>query len=239
MHNKLLLIEVLLFSQTCFSAAKIESWNTSQGSRVYYVRAEGLPMVDIEVAFDAGSARDEKQHGISAMTSEMLDTGAGEWNADVIAQRFESVGAEFGAGSSTDRAWVSLRTLTQQELFSKALATMQTILTKPAFNQEDFAREKNRTLAGLKHREESPAALAAIAFNKALYADHPYAHPGSGFTETVEKITAENLRDFYKRYYVAANAIIVIVGDLDKQQAQKISETLLADLPVGDKPDVL
>ncbi len=102
MHNKLLLIWVLLFSHTCFSAAKIENWNTSQGSRVYYVHAKGLPMVDIEVAFDAGSARDEKQHGISAMTSGMLDTGAGEWNADIIAQRFESVGAVFGAGSYID-----------------------------------------------------------------------------------------------------------------------------------------
>ena len=239
MHNKLLLIWVLVFSQTCFSAAKIENWNTSQGSRVYYVHTEGLPMVDIEVAFDAGSARDEKQHGISAMTSGMLDTGAGEWNADIIAQRFESVGAVFGAGSSIDRAWVSLRTLTQQELFSKALATMQAILTKPAFNQEDFAREKNRTLAGLKHREESPAALAEIAFNKALYADHPYAHPGSGFIETVEKITAENLSDFYKQYYVAANAVIVIVGDIDKQQAKQTAETLVADLPVGKKPEVI
>ena len=127
MDIKLLPFLFLIFTQTCFAAAKIESWNTSQGSRVYYVRTEGLPMLDIEVVFDAGSARDGKQHGISELTSMMLETGAGEWNADAIAQRFESVGAIFEAGSSKDRAWISLRTLSQQELFSKALATMQVI----------------------------------------------------------------------------------------------------------------
>jgi zinc protease len=239
MQIKFLPLFLLLFTQTCFSAAKIESWNTSQGSRVYYVRTEGLPMVDIEVVFDAGSARDGNQHGISELTSMMLDTGAGKWNADDIAQRFESIGAIFGAGSSKDRAWLSLRTLTQQDLFAKALATLQTILTQPAFNPQDFEREKSRTLAGLKHREESPGALAAIAYTKAVFGDHPYAHPGSGFIKTVEKITPDDLAGFYKQYYVAANAMVVIVGDVNKLQAEQIAEQIFADLPVGNKPEAL
>jgi zinc protease len=81
------------FCNPAQAAAKIEHWQTAQGSRVYYVHTEGLPMVDIQVAFDAGSARDGYQFGLSALTSGMLDTGAGQWNADEIAQRFESVGA--------------------------------------------------------------------------------------------------------------------------------------------------
>jgi zinc protease len=237
MHVKLLPLLLLLISQTCFSAAKIECWNTAKGSRVYYVQAEGLPMVDIQVVFDAGSARDGKQHGISDLTSVMLNTGAGDWNADAIAQRLESVGAEFDAGSSKDNAWVSVRTLVQQDLLDTTLTTLQKILTKPTFNQGDFTREKSRTLAGLKHREESPGALAAIAFSKALYGKHPYSHPSSGFTETVEKITADDLRNFYQQYYVAENAIIVIVGDMEKKQARQTAETLLADLPSGHKPE--
>ena len=61
-------------------------------------------------------------------------------------------------------AWVSLRTLTDKKLFDKALETLQVMLAKPTFNEADFQREKNRTLAGLKQREESPAELAHIAF---------------------------------------------------------------------------
>ena len=230
---------LLAFSQFASSAAKIEHWQTPQGSRVYYVHTEGLPMVDIQVVFDAGSARDGQQFGLAALTADLLDTGAGKWNADEIAQRFESVGAQFGVSSSIDMATVSLRTLTDKPLFDKALETMQVILTKPVFNEADFQREKNRTLAGLKQQEESPAELANIAFYNALYGNHPYAHPESGVIKTVSGFKSADLRHFYQKYYVAANAIVVIVGDLSKQQAEQTAEKLLAGLPVGKKPEVL
>ena len=232
-------IVLLVFGQFAYSAAKIEHWQMSQGARVYYVHTEGLPMVDIQVVFDAGSARDGEQFGLAALTADLLDTGAGKWNADEIAQRFESVGALFGASSSIDKATVSLRTLTDKPLFDKALETMQVILTKPAFHEIDFQREKNRTLAGLKQQEESPAELASIAFYKALYGKHPYAHPESGIIKTVAALKVADLRHFYQKYYVAANAIVVIVGDLSKQQAEQTAEKLLSGLPVGKKPEAL
>jgi len=236
MRIHLLAFLFLVFSQSVWSAAKIDHWQTAQGSRVYYVHTEGLPMVDIQVVFDAGSARDGAQFGVSALTSALLDTGAGAWNADQIAQRFESVGALFGSGISNDTAWVSLRTLTDKALFDKALETLEILLAKPAFTEADFQREKKRTLAGLKQREEEPDELASIAFYRALYGEHPYAHPAAGMIETVAKLTAEDLRRFYQRYYVAANAIVVIVGDLNRQQAEQTAAALLAGLPAGEKP---
>ncbi|MFZ2169989.1 MAG: pitrilysin family protein, partial [Methylococcaceae bacterium] len=235
----LLGIILLAFSQFAYSAAKIEHWQTSQGTRVYYVHTEGLPMADIQLVFDAGSARDGQQFGLAALTADLLDTGAGHWNADDIAQRFEGVGAQFGVSSSIDMVSVSLRTLTDKPLFDKALETMQVILTKPVFNEADFQREKNRTLASLKQQEESPAELASIAFYNTLYRNHPYAHPASGVIKTVAALKSSDLRHFYQKYYVAANAIVVIVGDLTKQQAEQTAEKLVARLPVGKKPEAL
>jgi len=223
-------------SQTVWSAAKIENWQTPQGSRVYYVRTAGLPMVDVRVVFDAGSARDEAQFGVAALTSALLDSGAGDLSADDIAQRFESVGANYSAGVNEDMAWLAIRTLTEKALFDKALATFETVLSKPAFNQADFEREKARTLAGLKHREESPGELAGLAFNRALYGDHPYAHPETGVVETVAGFSADDLKSFYQKYYVAANAMVVIVGDVSREQAEQTANQVLSKLPVGSKP---
>ncbi|MFU8788809.1 MAG: M16 family metallopeptidase [Methylobacter sp.] len=236
MRIYLLSLVFLVFSQAALAVAKIEHWQTPQGSRVYYVQTEGLPMVDIQVAFDAGSARDGDQFGLSALTSALLDSGAGSWNADDIAQRFESVGAQFGSSVSNDMASVSLRTLTDKPLFDKALETMRVILTQPSFNEADFQREKSRTLAGLKQQEESPGDLASIAFYKALYGDHPYAHPSSGSIITVSGFETADLRNFYQQYYVAANAMVVIVGDLSRKQAELTAETLVSGLPTGAKP---
>ncbi|MDD5273003.1 MAG: pitrilysin family protein, partial [Methylovulum sp.] len=195
--------------------------------------------VDVQVLFDAGSARDGDKFGLAALTAGMLDTGAGEWDADQIADCFESVGANFGACSSIDNARVSLRTLTDKPLFDKALATMEVILSKPRFATADFEREKSRTLAGLKQEEESPGDLAKIAFYQALFGKHPYAHPDSGTLPTVASLTREDVGQFYKTYYVAANAVIVIVGDVSKAQAEQTAETLVKHLPVGAKPPAL
>jgi zinc protease len=236
MRFNLIGLGLFLLAQLAWAGVDIQNWQTSQGARVYFVQTPSLPMADIRVAFDAGSARDEAQFGLAALTSALLDTGAGDWNADEIANRFDSVGAAFSAGVSEDLAWLSLRSLTEKALFDKALSTFQTVLTQPRFNEDDFQREKNRTLAGLKHREESPGALANITFSKALYHDHPYAHPEEGMVETVAGFEVDDLKQFYKKYYVSANAIVVIVGDLQKSQAAEIAEKLIAGLPVGEKP---
>ncbi len=219
--------------------SKIEHWQTSQGSRVYFVHADGLPMADIQVLFNAGSANDGAKFGLAELTAGLLDTGAGTWNADEIAQRFENIGAQFGVSSSMEMATLSLRTLTDPSLFNKAIDTVQVILTQPLFKEADFKREKTRTLAGLKQQEESPAAQASIAFYKALYGDHPYGHPGSGTLKTVSEFKVADVREFYKKYYVAANAIVVIVGDLSTAQAEQTAEKVLSGLPIGKKAEVL
>jgi zinc protease len=230
---------LLFISQLTNAAAHIEHWQTSQGARVYFVQADDLPMVDIQVVFDAGSARDGKQFGLAALTSDLLDTGAGSWNADQIAQRFESVGANFAIGVSSDMATLSLRSLTEPSLLDTALETMQVILTKPKFNRADFLREQNRTLSAIKQREESPAEVASEVFTKMLYGEHPYAHPDSGIKDTVGKFKPVDVVNFYRRHYVANNALVAIVGNLTKAQAEQTAEKLLTGLPVGQKPDAI
>jgi len=236
MRFKLGLFILLWMAQSCLAAVTIENWQTAQGSRVYFVPTPSLPMVDVRVAFDAGSARDGAQFGLAALTSALLENGAGDWDADEVARRFESVGATFSGGISQDMAWLSLRSLVEPNLLNKALATYQMVLTQPRFAEDDFQREKSRTLAGLKHREESPAAIASMAFYHALYKDHPYAHPEDGVVQTVSGFESSDLKGFYKKYYVAANAVVVIVGDVSRQQAEQIASQLMSGLPVGEKP---
>jgi zinc protease len=147
MRSSFIALIFLAFSHSVYSAAQIQHWQTTQGSSVFYVETKGLPMVDIRVVFDAGSARDEHQQGVAAITSALLGAGAGDWDAGTIAQRFESVGAQFGTGVSRDMGWLSVRSLTDEKLLNKALQTLQIVLSKPTFNEADFQRE-NRCIGG-------------------------------------------------------------------------------------------
>lgn len=239
MMYKIFALLLLLLTQTVSAKVNIERWQTTQGTEVYYIQTKSLPMADIQVVFDAGSARDGQQFGIAMLTGTLLENGAGNWSADAIAQRLESVGAQFNTNVSIDTVTVMLRTLTEPKLLDSALETFQTILANPRFAPADFKREQNRTLAGLKQMEELPGAQAEIAFNKAVFAEHPYAHITEGDIQSVSRFTANNVKDFYKRYYVAANATVVIVGDLDKASAEKTAEKLMRGLSIGTKPEPL
>ncbi|BBL76434.1 M16 family metallopeptidase [Methylomagnum ishizawai] len=225
---------LLVVSAQSFAVPKIEHWTTARGGRVYFVPTQGLPLVDVRLVFDAGSARDGAKFGLAALTSGLLDTGAGDWDADAIAQRLENVGANLATGAARDSAFVSLRSLTHPEKLGVALETAKEVLAHPRFDPKDLDREKSRTLLAIKQRGEEPDELVDIAFMKALYGDHPYAHPAEGFTETVQPLTREDLVDFHKRLYVVKNAIVVIVGDVKRAEAETMADTLLSGLPDGE-----
>ncbi len=218
---------------TAQAVPEIQHWTTAKGAKVYFARTEGLPLVDIRVMFDAGSARDGQQFGLASMTAALLDTGAGDWNADAIAQRLEGVGALLSTSASRDSASLSLRTLTKPELMKVALDTAREILLHARFDAADFDREKKRILLAIKQREEAPDDLAGIAFFEALYREHPYAHPKEGNYDTVEKLTRDDLARFFQAHFVANNAIVVIVGELDRAAAESVAQELVGQLPEG------
>ena len=229
----------LLWPVLALSDPRIEHWQTDKGSRVYYVHNPELPLVDIQVVFDAGSARDRDRYGLATLTASLLDSGAGEWDADTIAGRLETVGAVLSTGASRDTSWLDLRSLTETAKLETALTTAAEILAHPRFDRSDFLREKKRLLLALKQRGESPGQIAGRMFFYALYGEHPYAHPVEGEPETVEKLTPGDLSGFHSKYYVAANAVVVIVGALERKQAAEVAERLTAGLPRGEAPPPL
>lgn len=217
----------------------IEQWTTSQGSRALFVKTEGLPLLDARVVLAAGSSRDGEQHGVAALTAALLDAGAGEWDADAIAQRLEGVGAVLSGGVSRDSAWLSLRTLTEPAKLAVALDTARAVLVQPRFAPKDFQREKQRALLSLKQEEESPGDVAENMYFDALYGTHPYAHPTTGKPETVARLKREDVSRFHHRYYVAKNILVVLVGDVSREQAADIAESLLRGMPSGEAAETL
>lgn len=218
----------------------IQNWTTSNGARVYFVPAPELPMVDIRVVFDAGSAKDAGKGGVAQLTNSVLGAGAGDLNADQIAERFEGVGAQFGSDAQRDMAMVSLRSLTtERSLLDPALDTFTLVLTQPTFPATDFERERKRMLIALRAQEESPAEIANKAFFKLVYGDHPYAQPSLGSEESVKALSRDDIKNFHQRYYVGRNATVAIVGALDRAGAERLAERVIGKLPAGETAPVV
>jgi zinc protease len=228
---------ITLFSIGAQASPDIQHWETSNGARVYYVHAPELPMVDVRVIFDAGSARDSDTAGLASFTNGMLEEGAGNGgkalDADAIASRFDSVGASFSLDSMRDMAILDLRSLTDPKRLQPALETMALIINQPSFPDDALERVRKQILIGLRYDEQSPGTIASKAYYAALFGDHPYASPSSGTRESIAALQRSDLIAFYQRYYVGRNAVVAMVGDLDRSQTERVAEQLVGALPAG------
>ena len=226
----LVIFFISLFSIAAQAALKINHWQTTSGSDVYFVENHDLPMMDIAVNFPAGSARDTpEKSGIAGVTRYMMTLGADGMNEEDITNKFADIGAILGGDLDRDRAALKLRTLTSEQ--GKALEIFNKILHKPDFPQAVLEREKTRIIAGLKEAETQPESIASKAYMKALYGAHPYALDDSGEIDTVNALKREDLLSFYQTYYTAKSATIALIGDMTEAQAREIADKISANLP--------
>ena len=233
--NTLLLLLLYILSLTATAAPKIEHWVTDDGLAVYYVGVPQLPMLDMRLVFAAGSVRDADQTGLAMLTSSMLDEGAAGLSVDQLAQQFESVGAHNSAGSARDMAWMSLRTLTLKKEQTVAVDTWLKVIGQLDWPEKNFARLKKQVLLGLQAEKQSPAAIANKTFFKHLYGKHPYASPSNGTEASINAITLAQLKAFHKRYYVKQNAMLAIVGAVNRAEAETLAKRVAASLGTGKK----
>lgn len=231
--KKLLMAAIaLLLAQNVFAGVKIEHWVSPSGARVYFVESRVLPMLDVQVDFAAGSMFDPVgKSGLAALTRAALDLGAGKLDETAIAEQLADIGANLTGGADTDRASVALRTLSVRDKRDPALDILKTVLHKPLFDAAIFEREKARTIAGLKEAMTRPDSIAGKAFWAAMYPNHPYGRQAT--PESVAALNRDDLVAFHARYYNAANASITLVGDLSRQEAEKMAEAIAAGLPKG------
>ena len=225
---------LLSFPSVSFATPVIQHWTTSNGARVYFVPAPELPMVDVQVIFDAGGARDGNKGGIAQLTNDLLDEGAGNFNADQIAERFEALGAQYGASSHRDMAVTSLRSLTDPQFLQPALETYALTLRAPTFPVDSLARIRNQMHIALQAEQQSPSSIADKAFYTAMYGNHPYASPVLGTDESLNALSRDDAVLYHQQYYVTRNAVIAIVGALDRTAAEAVVNTIISELPAGN-----
>jgi zinc protease len=233
------LLSLLLYSVAVNATPDIQTWQTANGAKVLFVAATEIPMLDVRIVFDAGAARDNGLSGLAVLTNGLLAEGAAGKTSQQIAEEFESVGAEIENDALQDMAILGVRSLTESRYLTPALEVLKQVLTQADFPQDAFQRELNRMKVSVKARQQSPSAIASEAFNKAVFGEHPYASPVSGTLQSLDKLSLSDVRAFYKQYYVARNATVAIVGNVERWQAEEIANSLLSDLPAGTKAPLL
>ncbi len=230
----LLSAAILMSALSAQAAVNIQHWQTNSGAEVYFVENHDLPIVDLSVNFAAGSARDTaEKSGLAGITRYMMTLGAAGMSDEIIANKLADIGAVLGGEFDGDRAALKLRTLSSEREQKQALDVFGKILQKPDFPAAVLAREKARIISGLEESATQPEGMVNKAFMKALYGTHPYSLDESGEIATVAKLSVADLQAFYQQYYRANGAVIAMMGDLSRTQAEAIAESMVSGLPKG------
>ncbi|PKM27213.1 MAG: peptidase M16 [Gammaproteobacteria bacterium HGW-Gammaproteobacteria-13] len=211
----------------------IQTWQTAEGAKVLFVEARELPMFDLQLTFAAGSSHDDGTAGLAMLTNAMLNEGVPGKDVGAIAAGFENLGANFGNGAFRDMAIASLRSLSTADKREPAMQLFNQVLGQPTFPDDALARIKNQLLAGFEYQKQNPGKLASLALFERLYGTHPYAHPSDGNAESIPSISREQLQAFHAKAYTANNAIIALVGDLSRSDAEALASQVSAALPQG------
>lgn len=220
------------------AALQIQSWTLANGARVLFVENHAIPMLDLSVEFDAGSRRDPADKaGLASLTNVMLTRGvAAEGDAPALSEAqildgLADVAAQRGGGTGLDRAGITLRMLSSAAERDAAVNLLARTLARPSFPPELFARDQARTIAEVKESETKAEDIAAKAFSSALYGGHPYAFQEN--ETSLAAITRDDLVAFHRDHYVANRAVIAMIGDVTRAQADDIAQRLTAQLPQG------
>ena len=225
--------------QMAHAGLPIQHWTQPNGARVWLVESPAIPMVDVQIDFDAGGRRDPAQQaGLAAVMAGMLSKGVGARGTDAaldenqLGEAWADLGASFGAGAGGDRMSLSLRSLTEPDLLERAVALAARQIAEPSFPDAVWVRERERLAASIREANTRPATIAGRAFGQGVYGSHPY---GYEMTEaTLARIAVGDLRALHARMILPCRAKVSIVGALTRAQADALVTRLLGRLPAGD-----
>lgn len=207
---------------------RVEHFRLGNGLGVHVIERRTLPVVELLVVFPAGGETDPVDRaGRAWMAGELFAEGTRRRDARSFADEVDTLGASFHARAGWDDIALSLHVLRPR--LEPALELLAEALVEPAFAENAFAQKQRERLASLLQEKSDPRALAATTFARTAYpAGHAYARPLAGTAETVAALTPEDPRTLYREWGSAAEAHVVVAGDVSAAEIAPLLERVLS-----------
>jgi zinc protease len=198
------------------------------GLRVLVTETHSAPLVSLRVLVRSGADHDTASTaGLASLTAELLDEGAGGRDAMQIAEDVGILGAAMGTGADWDASYISLDVLTRN--VEPAASILGDVTARATMPPEELERSRTERLNDLIQQRNEPAAIAGKRFSGLLYGTGAYGNSISGNTESVARITIEQVQEFYRTHFVPNNSAVVVSGDIETSRAIELVRQVLGD----------
>lgn len=186
------------------------------GIEVLGTVSDETPIVQLQIELPAGKRYVARgKEGLAGLTAAMMQEGTTERDYAEIETELDKLGSHisFNDNGYTSTIYVS----SLEKNLSTTLSVLEEMLFKPAFAAKDFERLKQQTLQGLVYEHQKPAWLASQATRKALYGNTIFSRSSDGTKASLEGVTLEDVKAFYRSHYTPQGAQIVVVGDISQR----------------------
>jgi len=192
------------------------------GLRVLVAEKHGVPLVAARLLIASGTEADPPAlPGLAAMTAALLTKGTTTRSAEQIARDVEVLGGKLDSGADWDNSFVAVDVMSSK--LPKAIAFMADVVLRPAFENQEVERERQKELDALRVTLKQPASLALRVAAQVVYGDGAYGHSGPT-PASAAAVKREDLVAFHQHYYAPSNAILILAGDITPPEATKLAE---------------
>ena len=234
MTHKIILLSLLfclVSSHISAESATVSITRMGNGLTVILAEDHAAELIGVDVWVKAGSGNEsEKGNGIAHFIEHMVFGATTKRNTGDLDMEMESLGATLDAHTSKD--WAHFNTTISSRYLPKALEVLADALTHAQFREMDMEFERLILLDEITNKQTNPVKVCQDYLAQELYGAHPYSRPIEGTPESIKGISRQDILDYYRKYYVAGNTAIILVGDFDPQYAINEIGRAFDSLPV-------
>ena len=210
-----------------FTLPEVETFKLANALDVMFVKRSSLPILRLSLIINGGSNTDPVgKKGLANLFTMMIDEGAGGYNGLELMDEFDILGSNFDISCNNDGIYLGLRTL--KENADRSIDLFSKIITEPHFDEISFAREKRKLLTRMMQLKDDPEEIASSVFEYIVFGkEDPYAFQSVGYEDDIKDITIDEIKSFYKHYFVPNNSTLIAVGDITKEElTEKLNKYL-------------
>ncbi len=235
--KQLFVLSILLGTSTTYIFAQgyklpqYQKFKLPNGLTIYLAEQKEVPVISVSAIIPAGAIYDINQAGLASLTASALKHGTKNYSRAKFDEELDFLGASISTYASKESAGLSSKFAAKDKV--KVLGMIKELLLEPAFNVDEFEKEKKRTLQQLDQQKESPRGVLPAYFDKFMYGDHVYGNIIQGKKSTISPLTITDVKNFYANNYLPEGSAISVVGDFNVVEMKATLTALFSSWKTG------
>lgn len=201
------------------------------GTKVPMVFEESkyLPIVSMQIVFRESGALYDTQAGLADLSANLLGEGTQKDGSVGFASKLENSAISLSAGAGIETFSIDLSAIKSE--FGKGVSLLKELLLDPNYTPETLEHIKTKKIGWLTQKESDFDYIASLGLKETLFAGTDMGRPRAGNIESIKAITLENIKEYITTHLGKNNAIVIIGGDISKEEAVAIVQEIMALLP--------